>query len=149
MDDSSVTNKKRGRPEVGITQDRLFAYHLCIDKWINDGRLMRWLKNPKDLIDAQSDFHSKVRASDDQQALNILNDWCQSWLSESGWRRLQGNVRQKAYVKGSWEQGREKMRTLQIPTSTHRQLSRFAQEQKLTINQAIKYLLQLSTEEQS
>lgn len=102
---------------------------------------MSWIKDPKAQFEAQYAFES-THDSDDKDAHTILDQWCKTWLSESGWKRLQGNVRQKLYVRGSWKDGRERMRTLQISSSTHRQLVRFADKQKMTINQAIKQMLE-------
>ncbi|OED44682.1 hypothetical protein ACH42_07015 [Endozoicomonas sp. (ex Bugula neritina AB1)] len=149
MDPSKATNtddnkKRTGRPAVGVTKDNALAYWRVIKHWIEQLKLDRWLKDVEQSYKAQQAM-TELSIADDDFAQR-LNDWCQAWLSQEGWKRLQANVRQSHYVKGSVtknreSRSRERKRNLQVEASTAARLRMYAEHHNVTLNNALLKLL--------
>lgn len=122
-----------GRPAVGITDETVRLYRDAIVAWIQGQRLAQWLKDNEQGIEATQAFEL-IRFSGTEE----MERWRQHWLSPEGRRRLQANVRQKRYSRGS---AGERKKTLQLPASTVTDLKDFAFRQGVTLNNAILELL--------
>lgn len=133
--------KKTGRPSLGIIQEKQIHYYGCIQNWVHNRKLAEWLEDPEKDIEAVNAFNDVWLS--DKNGTAHLDQWRKDWLSEAGWKRLQANVRQKMYARGTAD-GRERKKTLQLEVSTVTDLKFYAESQGMTINQAVKHLLKLT-----
>ena len=97
-----------------------------IDSWIANNKLAQWLNDPEASIEAREAL-LKDGAS--------LSLWSQEWLSGEGWKRLQANVRQRQYVKDS-------KKTIQLSRETATDLKAYADELGVSIDIAVRRLLE-------
>ncbi len=135
------SSKKAGRPSLGITQEKQTHYYGCIQNWVHNRKLAEWLEDPEKDIEAVNALNDICLTGENDT--DQLEQWRKDWLSEAGWKRLQANVRQKMYARGSAD-GRERKKTLQLEVSTVTDLKFYAESQGMTINQAVKHLLKLT-----
>lgn len=145
MTDSTKTTKRPGRPQTGITQENAPYFWQAINSWVLDinpasgsRRLDQWLQDHEQGQEAIEAFRSISVL--DQNYDQALDQWRKEWLSESGWKRLRANIRQKRYTSGKTKGG-ERKKTLQLEASTVTDLKFFADSHNMTINQAIKMML--------
>lgn len=133
-----------GRPLIGITDDKASAYRNTITRWIDNGALDEKLFNKKDYFKASEAFNKLTSGKTLHDRLEI---WKNDYLSLYGWERLQANIRQKNYKRGTkketGDQGyREKKISLTVNMMTSHRLTNYANSHKLTIDQAIVKLLE-------
>ena len=145
MTGSTETTKRPGRPKTGVTQENAGYVWQAINSWALDidfitfsRRLDQWLQDQEQGLEAIEAF----RAIDtrDQDYFKALDQWRKEWLTESGWKRLRANIRQRRYTSGKTKGG-ERKKTLQLEASTVTDLKAFADSHNMTINQAIKMML--------
>lgn len=145
MNGNTETTKRPGRPKTGVTRENAPYFWQAINSWVLDinpatgsRRLDQWLQDQEQGLEAIEAF--KAIDTQDQQYPKALDQWRQAWLTETGWKRLRANIRQKKYTSGRTEGG-ERKKTLQLEASTVTDLKAFADSRNMTINQAIKMML--------
>lgn len=144
MTDGTETTKQPGRPKTGVTKENRAAVWKAINSLILDvnpatgsRRLDQWLQDQEQGLEAIEAF--RAINTGDAQFTERLNQWRQAWLTVAGWNRIRANIRQKKYTSGT--SGGERKKTLQMEASTVTDLKAFADSRKMTINQAIKMML--------
>ena len=147
----NVKPRKMGRPPVGIPEDDAALYWKGITRWIEQRKLAQWLQDPEQWVEAQKALE-QINLNTGRLGQD-LNQWCQNRLSPEGWRRLQANIRQNRYLKGSAsktgdKQPRERVRAVPMKVTTAVDLKHYSESHNMTINQAINHLLKQVKEQQ-
>ncbi len=140
-----MTEEKRiGRPVEGITESKAKYYYWKIDSWIKTGNFAKWLVDPESALEAEAAFEKIIVSR--KSTVKLLNQWREDWLSQEGWQRLQANVRQKIYAQGirlsPKEARKERKKTVSLNASTATDLKAFADEQGISMDEAVSFLLE-------
>ena len=145
-----------GRPRAGVTAETLPHVRSQVADWIKRYRLDRWLQEDTpnfrmDAVDAFEQLPSLFDGNDEEaEAVAAMDAWCQRYLSKPGWQRLQANLRQWRYNRGSPSKivtsdgepvRRPRRKTVQLTVDVRDRLSAFANRHSLTINEAVSQLL--------
>ncbi|MCW7551108.1 hypothetical protein NX722_25965 [Endozoicomonas gorgoniicola] len=140
-----------GRPRVGITEQNSLEFCLTIRRWIDNHRLDRWLAEEAsypDAVAAYDHLPSNLNGCGKCEEAKALDLWCLKWLSQAGWQRLQANVRQQRLNHGSSIIGKDgqpinrpRRKAIQLEEETKNRLAYYARKRNMTINEAIRDLL--------
>lgn len=149
-------SKPAGRPRTGVTAETLPHVRCQITDWIKHYRLDRWLQenNGEFRMAATEAFEQLPSVFDvnieEAEAVAAIDAWCQQFLSKQGWQRLQANIRQWRYNRGSPSKivtrddeptRRPRRKTVQLTVDVRDDLSAYAHRHSLTINEAVAELL--------
>lgn len=164
--------KKVGRKRVGIIptvnhdgsnnpEGNSHTYRLLLLSLTSDHkRLLQALKDEQSIYAFKSAFVATLKefsTSDPEILINAtkqLDELCQQYLSEYGWKRLQANARDRKYRNGAAViekdgeiRNRESKKSIKLDESVAIKINDFAQQQtkgghKLSISNAVKLLLE-------
>nr|MDT0252033.1 hypothetical protein [Endozoicomonas sp.] len=129
---------KVGRPVVGVPKKTAESYSDCLNDWIQKRLLVRWLKDyDRDVQAIEAYDQLDFLAVDKHEHLTI---WCQTWLTDDGWKRLQANARQKRYKKKEMQLG-PKFKRVSMKRDAAIDLEEYAKSRDITITDAVRFLL--------
>lgn len=131
-------SNKQGRPARGVPKKTVESFALSINDWIEKKLLPRWLKDGDKTAEATEAYQQlDFFALDKHDQLTV---WCQSWLSDEGWKRLQANARQKRYKDKERRIG-PKFKRVSLERETAVDLEHFAASRKITVSEAVKIMV--------
>ncbi len=159
---SDENPKPAGRPRAGVTAEALPHVRSQVADWIKQHRLDRWLQEDSGdfrfkAVEAFEQLPSMLDGNTEEaEAVAAVDAWCQQFLSKQGWQRLQANIRQWRYNRGSPSKilagdgepvRRPRRKTVQLTVHVRDRLSAFANRHSLTINEAVAELLNKAGED--
>lgn len=134
-----MEKKQQGRPATGVPKKTVQSFVDCLEGWIKKKLLARWLKNVDQDVQAIEAYEQMDLVAIDRH--DHLTLWCQTWLTDEGWNRLQANARQNRYKAKEKREG-PKHKRVSMERDTAVDLEYFAKRRGITVTEAVQRLLQ-------
>lgn len=141
-----TSKKNAGRPKVGVTAKNAGDYYWQVHRWWKSDNMAKSRESAPDKIrdgqwlGAVEAFKAMDWNAADMSPEQIerFGQWCEQWLTEYGWKRLQANVRQIRRAR--------KLKTIQLDYGAWENLAEYAKRHNLTLSNAIQQLLDSAPE---
>ena len=123
------------RPRYRITEEDFLHAEFYLSMRIRNFRV----KLPEGIspLDMQEEYDGAVRSEGRKQRLQLLNVWCEKYLSGAEWQKLKSAIRKRR------ERFRrcDEHRTITITAKAHRYLSQLAKRDKVTLSEILEHYL--------
>ena len=123
------------RPRYQITDDDFLHAEFYLTVRIRNLRIT--FAKGISSIDAAADYQDAVRTDGKTKRLELLNSWCERYLSGTEWKRLKSAIRKRR------ERFRraDEQKTVTITAKAHRLLSQLAERDNVTFSGILEHYL--------
>ena len=123
------------RPRYRITADDFLHAEFCLSLRMRSFRI-KFAKGVSS-IDAQAEYDIAVRAKEKGQRLDLLNAWCEKYLTGGEWTKLKSAVRKR---RERFRRGDEQ-KTVTITAKAHQLLLRLSTRDNVTFSEILEHYL--------
>ena len=123
------------RPRYRITAEDFLHAEFCLSARIRSYRI-KFAKGVAS-IDARDEYDIAVRTTGKKQGLDLLNTWCEKYLTGAEWTKLKSAIRKR---RERFRRGDEQ-KTVTITAKAHRLLKRLSKRDNVTFSEILEHYL--------